>query len=172
MQQQQRESGREERIRLTDEMLELCHHILALNALDRVCEHLTSQDRIGRIALPVPSTFGCAAQRAGYWAKLIIDALVAVLIAHGSALGICKTTVPSRCNVDARRESRDLIRKADTERTVLETHGTEAKTRDGPSLSYTPFQLPSGTYEEKARSAWCLRRYVEWYHSVSYQLSD
>ena len=124
------------------------YDVLALDSLDGMREHCSSENWVWRVALPVSSAFRRAAQRSGDWAKLVIDTLVPVLIAHGSTLGIRETAVPGCCNVDTRRKSRNEIRKANAERAVLQTHGTEAETWDGASLTDTAVELPSSTSGE------------------------
>lgn len=78
------------------------------------------------------------------YTKLEVNALALVFRTHGCTLQEGKAAIPCGTHIDASRESRHQVCKANTKRRVLETHGTESKTRDGSSLADTAVDLPSG----------------------------
>lgn len=71
-----------------NEMLGASNDTSILDTLDALGNGDTRQDGVGRETLPVPATFGSAAEGAGNGAESNVDALALELLTHGLATAV------------------------------------------------------------------------------------
>ncbi len=95
---------------IDDEVLGACDDASLLYALDSLGHHNTGQGWVGTETLPIASACGCSAKRSSNRTELNIDALAAVLLAHGLTSGISQAPVPGSCDIDASGKRRIVVR--------------------------------------------------------------
>ena len=118
-------------------------NILTLNTLDSLVHADTTEDRIGREALPVSSSLWCTSKWAGSRAKLDSNSLTLVLSTDSSTTLAQKSTVKGGRNSASRWEGGDVVGETNTCWSILETEGVEAEAGDGAGASDAAFTHPS-----------------------------
>jgi hypothetical protein len=89
------------------------------------------------------TTLGVATERSNNWAKLYIDTLATVLLAHLVASTIPLTTIPGRSDSATCREGGDIVGEANTERAILHAYRVEAKSWNGAHIADAVIALPA-----------------------------
>ena len=91
------------------------------------------------------TTLGIAAERAQGRAKLDVNTLGAVLLAHLVSAAVELTAIPRGGDSATGRESGDVVGESHTKRAVLHTESREAQAWDLADVADTVVALPSGS---------------------------
>lgn len=127
-----------------DVMLCTGDHTGILNALDRFGHANSSQNRVRREAFPVTASSRGTTNRACDWTKLDVNAFTPVLFAHGPTPLVHQTAVKSGCCRQACGKRRCPVRKANTQRRILQAQVlVKAKTGHRTDVANAYFALPA-----------------------------
>lgn len=94
-------------------------------------------------ALDTYTALSVTTERSNGWAKLDIDTLSMVLLAHLVTAAVELIAVPGCSNGAACWESRDVVGEADAERAVLHAEGIKAEARNRTNVANARLALPS-----------------------------